>query len=408
MKSLTELYKIGVGPSSSHSMGPKKAAEFFNKKNPNAHSFRVILFGSLALTGKGHLTDLAIKSGLEPKPVEIVWQYDTFLPEHPNAMRFIALDNKGQELSAWQVYSIGGGDIKDDDDFFVEPEDIYPLNSMQEILNYCQENKIALWEFVEQVEGEEIWSFLHKIWQTMQETINRGLQKTDILPGSLQLERKAKRYFKVADTSPRYVRRVHKLFSYALACAEENASGGIVATAPTCGSCGVLPAVLRLTKEVYEMDGEPIIRALATAGLIGNLAKANASISGAEVGCQGEVGVACAMAAAAACQLEGGDNAQIAYAAEMGLEHHLGLTCDPVDGLVQIPCIERNAMAASRAIDCATYAIAASASNRISYDDILMTMMQTGRDMNSDYRETAKGGLARFFKEKILRRKTNK
>lgn len=405
MKSLTELYKIGVGPSSSHSMGPKKAAEFFNKKNPDAHSFRVILYGSLALTGKGHLTDLAIKSGLEPKPVEIIWQYDTFLPEHPNAMKFFALDNTGKELSVWQVYSIGGGDIKDDNDYFVEPKDIYPLNSMQEILNYCQENKIALWEFVEQVEGEKIWDFLRKIWHTMQETMTRGLQKTDILPGSLQLERKAKRYFKVADTSPRYVRRVHKLFSYALACAEENASGGIVATAPTCGSCGVLPAVLRLTKEVYEMDEEPIIRALATAGLIGNLAKANASISGAEVGCQGEVGVACAMAAAAACQLEGGDNAQIAYAAEMGLEHHLGLTCDPVDGLVQIPCIERNAMAASRAIDCATYAMAAIASNKISYDDILMTMMQTGKDMNSDYRETAKGGLARFFKEKILRRK---
>lgn len=405
MKSLTELYKIGVGPSSSHSMGPKKAAEFFNKKNPDAHSFRVILYGSLALTGKGHLTDLAIKSGLEPKPVEIIWQYDTFLPEHPNAMKFFALDNTGKELSTWQVYSIGGGDIKDDNDYFVEPKDIYPLNSMQEILNYCQENKIALWEFVEQVEGEKIWDFLRKIWHTMQETMTRGLQKTDILPGSLQLERKAKRYYKVADTSPRYVRRVHKLFSYALACAEENASGGIVATAPTCGSCGVLPAVLRLTKEVYEMDEEPIIRALATAGLIGNLAKANASISGAEVGCQGEVGVACAMAAAAACQLEGGDNAQIAYAAEMGLEHHLGLTCDPVDGLVQIPCIERNAMAASRAIDCATYAMAAIASNKISYDDILMTMMQTGKDMNSDYRETAKGGLARFFKEKILRRK---
>lgn len=405
MKSLTELYKIGVGPSSSHSMGPKKAAEIFNKKNPDAHSFRVILYGSLALTGKGHLTDIAIKNGLEPKPVEIVWEYDTFLPEHPNAMKFVALDNTGKELSTWQVYSIGGGDIKDDDDFFVEPKDIYPLNSMQEILNYCQENKIALWEFVEQVEGEKIWDFLRKIWHTMQETMTRGLQKTDILPGSLQLERKAKRYFKVADTSPRYVRRVHKLFSYALACAEENASGGIVATAPTCGSCGVLPAVLRLTKEVYEMDDEPIIRALATAGLIGNLAKANASISGAEVGCQGEVGVACAMAAAAACQLEGGDNAQIAYAAEMGLEHHLGLTCDPVDGLVQIPCIERNAMAASRAIDCATYAMAAIASNKISYDDILMTMMQTGKDMNSDYRETAKGGLARFFKEKILRRK---
>ena len=229
------------------------------------------------------------------------------------------------------------------------------------------------------------------------------MEKRDILPGALRLERKARRYFKVAEAAPRLVRRTHKLFSYALACSEENAGGNRVVTAPTCGSCGVLPAVLRISKEIFEMDDAPIIRALATAGLIGNLAKTNASISGAEVGCQGEVGVACAMAAGAACQLQGGNNRQIDYAAEMGLEHHLGLTCDPVGGYVQIPCIDRNAMAAARAIDCATYAIVSSDNdNRFSYDDILATMMQTGLDMGAAYRETAQGGLGKFFKDRFL------
>lgn len=405
MQTLKDLFKVGMGPSSSHTMGPRKAAEIFNGKNPSAHSFRVHLYGSLALTGKGHLTDFAITSGLEPKPVSIVWEGSVFMPKHPNALKFEALDEKDNILDSWLVYSVGGGDIKDDNDFDKVPQSIYPLKTMQEITAYCRKRKMSLWEYVEECEGPEIWDYLLEIWNQMQATINSGITKWEVLPGSLQLERKARRYFKLSDTSPRYVRRMHKLFSYALACSEENASGGKVVTAPTCGSCGVLPAVLRITKEIYELDDLPITRALATAGLIGNLAKANASISGAEVGCQGEVGVACAMAAAAACQLEGGNNRQIEYAAEMGLEHHLGLTCDPVDGLVQIPCIERNALAASRAIDCATYAIASDDDNRVSYDDILATMMQTGKDMNSDYRETAKGGLARFFKEKILRRK---
>ncbi len=405
MQTLKDLFKVGMGPSSSHTMGPRKAAEIFNGKNPSAHSFRVHLYGSLALTGKGHLTDFAITSGLEPKPVSIVWEGSVFMPKHPNALKFEALDEKDNILDSWLVYSVGGGDIKDDNDFNKPPQTIYPLKTMQEITAYCRKRKMSLWEYVEECEEPEIWDYLLDIWNQMQATINSGITKWEVLPGSLQLERKARRYFKLSDTSPRYVRRMHKLFSYALACSEENASGGKVVTAPTCGSCGVLPAVLRITKEIYELDDLPITRALATAGLIGNLAKANASISGAEVGCQGEVGVACAMAAAAACQLEGGNNRQIEYAAEMGLEHHLGLTCDPVDGLVQIPCIERNALAASRAIDCATYAIASDDDNRVSYDDILATMMQTGKDMNSDYRETAKGGLARFFKEKILRRK---
>ena len=401
MKSLREFYRVGMGPSSSHTMGPRRAAEIFGKRNEKAHSFRVYLYSSLAFTGRGHLTDVAITSGLEPKPVEIVWLEKESLIRHPNGMKFEALNEKDEVLDTWVVYSTGGGEIKDDKDFDKPSASIYPLSTMSDILAYTKQNRMSLWEFVEEVEGPEIWDFLGDIWREMQNTINSGVEKRDILPGALRLERKARRYFKVADTAPRYVRRTHKLFAYALACAEENASGSRVVTAPTCGSCGVLPAVLRLAKEILEMDDAPIIRALATAGLIGNLAKQNASISGAQVGCQGEIGVACAMAAGAACQLEGGNNRQIDYAAEMGLEHHLGLTCDPVGGYVQIPCIERNPMAAARAIDCATYAIVSSENdNRVCYDDILATMMQTGLDMSSKYRETAQGGLAKFFKGK--------
>jgi L-serine dehydratase len=387
-------------------MGPRRAAEIFGKRNPGAKSFRVYLYSSLAFTGRGHLTDIAVTAGLEPKPVEIVWLENQSLVRHPNGMKFESLDEKEQVLDSWTVYSTGGGEIKDDKDFETAPPSIYPLASMGDILAYTKQNRMSLWEYVEETEGPQIWDFLADIWKEMQDTINSGLGKYDILPGALRLERKARRYFKVADTAPRYVRRTHKLFAYALACSEENAAGGRVVTAPTCGSCGVLPAVLRISKEIFEMDDTPVIRALATAGLIGNLAKTNASISGAAVGCQGEIGVACAMAAAAACQLEGGNNRQIDYAAEMGLEHHLGLTCDPVGGYVQIPCIERNPLAASRAIDCATYAIVSSDNdNRVCYDDILATMMQTGIDMSSKYRETAQGGLAKLFKDRFTGRR---
>ena len=396
MQTLKDLFKVGMGPSSSHTMGPRKAAEIFNSKNPSAHSFRVHLYGSLALTGKGHLTDFAITSGLEPKPVSIVWEGSVFMPKHPNALKFEALDEKDNILDSWLVYSVGGGDIKDDNDFDKVPQSIYPLKTMQEITVYCRKRKMSLWEYVEECEGPEIWDYLLDIWNQMQATINSGITKWEVLPGSLQLERKARRYFKLSDTSPRYVRRMHKLFSYALACSEENASGGKVVTAPTCGSCGVLPAVLRITKEIYELDDLPITRALATAGLIGNLAKANASISGAEVGCQGEVGVACAMAAAAACQLEGGNNRQIEYAAEIAMEHHLGLTCDPICGLVQIPCIERNAVAAMRAINAISLADFLSDTRKISFDRVVQTMKETGLALDKDYKETSEGGLAKL------------
>ncbi len=405
MQSLKELYKIGMGPSSSHTMGPRKAADAFNRTYPTAESFRAVLYGSLAATGKGHLTDFAIKEAFYPKPVTIEWKYDTFLPKHPNAMRFEALDKAGHIMGAQVAYSIGGGDIRTDEAFGREINHIYPHKSMAEILQYTSDKRMLLWEYVEEFEGTDIWQYLATIWKTMQTTMNRGLEKRGVLPGSLNLERKARRYLYKAENSPQYLRRMNNLFSYALACSEENAAGGVVVTAPTCGSCGVVPAVCRLIQEIYEFEDTTILHALATASLFGNMAKTNASISGAEVGCQGEVGVACAMAAAAVCQLEGGDNRRIAYAAEMGLEHHLGLTCDPVDGLVQIPCIERNALAASRALDCATYALMSDGDNRVSYDDVLATMMQTGLDMNKDYRETARGGLARFFKEKVLRLK---
>ncbi|MDY3910959.1 L-serine ammonia-lyase [Candidatus Avelusimicrobium fimicolum] len=405
MQSLKELYKIGMGPSSSHTMGPRKAADAFNRTYPTAESFRAVLYGSLAATGKGHLTDFAIKEAFYPKPVTIEWEYDTFLPKHPNAMRFEALDKAGHIMGAQVAYSIGGGDIRTDEAFGREINHIYPHKSMAEILQYTSDKRMLLWEYVEEFEGTDIWQYLATIWKTMQTTMNRGLEKRGVLPGSLNLERKARRYLYKAENSPQYLRRMNNLFSYALACSEENAAGGVVVTAPTCGSCGVVPAVCRLIQEIYEFEDTTILHALATASLFGNMAKTNASISGAEVGCQGEVGVACAMAAAAVCQLEGGDNRRIAYAAEMGLEHHLGLTCDPVDGLVQIPCIERNALAASRALDCATYALMSDGDNRVSYDDVLATMMQTGLDMNKDYRETARGGLARFFKEKVLRLK---
>lgn len=405
MQSLKELYKIGMGPSSSHTMGPRKAADAFNRTYPTAESFRAVLYGSLAATGKGHLTDFAIKEAFYPKPVTIEWEYDTFLPKHPNAMRFEALDKAGHIMGAQVAYSIGGGDIRTDEAFGREINHIYPHKSMAEILQYTSDKRMLLWEYVEEFEGTDIWQYLATIWKTMQTTMNRGLEKRGVLPGSLNLERKARRYLYKAENSPQYLRRMNNLFSYALACSEENAAGGVVVTAPTCGSCGVVPAVCRLIQEIYEFEDTTILHALATASLFGNMTKTNASISGAEVGCQGEVGVACAMAAAAVCQLEGGDNRRIAYAAEMGLEHHLGLTCDPVDGLVQIPCIERNALAASRALDCATYALMSDGDNRVSYDDVLATMMQTGLDMNKDYRETARGGLARFFKEKVLRLK---
>ncbi len=393
MESIRELYRIGHGPSSSHTMGPRKASERFLQQNNGAHHFEVILYGSLAATGLGHLTDLAIKDIFSKYQCSIFWEPKTFLPKHPNALKFSAFNEKNELLNEWTAYSVGGGTITDD---FTETEtrQIYPHKNLQEIMDWCNQNGKQYWEYVEEYEGVEIWPFLETVWDAMQQSIVRGLNSDGVLPGVLKLPRKAQSYHLKGKNYATPFKRRSQLFSFALAVSEENASGGKIVAAPTCGACGVLPAVLEYARKVYDSDKTAILRALATAGLIGNLVKRNASISGAEVGCQGEVGTACAMASAASAQLLGGTIYQIEYSAEMGLEHHLGLTCDPVAGLVQIPCIERNAFAAERAVAHTTYAIISDGRHRISFDEVVETMYKTGIDLQSQYRETSQGGLA--------------
>ena len=395
MESIREIYKIGQGPSSSHTMGPAKAANRFLGMAPGAATYRVFLFGSLAATGKGHLTDVAIGEVFFGKSIEIVWEPETFLPKHPNALKFEAYDEQKQLIREWTAYSIGGGAIIDDGS---EPEtrNIYTLSKLDAILNWCHENGKQLWEFVADHEGPEIWHYLAEVWRVMDAAIARGLKKEGTLPGGLMLPRKSSSFNLKAQNFSGPFKKRSKLFAYALAVSEENASGGLVVTAPTCGACGVLPAVLKHYQKVYDADLQQIYKALATAGLIGSLVKHNASISGAEVGCQGEVGTACAMASAAANQLMGGTINQIEYAAEMGIEHHLGLTCDPVAGLVQIPCIERNAFAAERALAHNTYALMSDGRHRISFDEVVETMYKTGKNLSNDYKETSKAGLALF------------
>lgn len=396
MESLKELYRIGIGPSSSHSMGPKRAAEIFLSRNPTAKGFRVFLYGSLAATGKGHLTDKVLEKTFEKYPLKIIWRPDQFLPLHPNGMEFEALDQSNQVISFWQVYSIGGGALLSNDEAASRVL-VYSLKTMDNILTYCKNSNKNFWEIVQESEGEEIWNILIEIWQAMNASIERGLNTEGFLPGVLRLPRKSSDYFKKAKNISPALQRTCLLSAYALAVSEENAAGGQIVTSPTCGSSGVLPAILRYFKEINKNSDLEIIRALATAGLIGNIIKTNASISGAEVGCQGEIGTACAMAAGAATQLLGGTPQQIEYAAEMAIEHHLGLTCDPVLGLVQIPCIERNAIASIRAINCAEFALLSNGEHEISFDEVVMTMKQTGKDLKSSYRETSLGGLANYY-----------
>lgn len=393
MESIKEIYRIGHGPSSSHTMGPKKAAERFLNKNKTAAKFEVTFYGSLAATGKGHLTDKAIEDTLGKSKVSIIWKPDEFLPKHPNAMKFSAFNQQNELLDEWTAYSIGGGAITDDFNK-TETSDIYPHRNMADILEWCNRNGNQFWEYVFEFEPVEIRSYLEEVWETMETSIKNGLNKDGVLPGELKLPRKAQSFNLKGQNFATPFKRRSQLFSYALAVSEENASGGKIVAAPTCGASGVLPAVLLYFKKVYKADKPSIIKALATAGLIGNIVKTNASISGAEVGCQGEVGTACAMASAAATQLMGGTIYQIEYSAEMGIEHHLGLTCDPVAGLVQIPCIERNAFAAERAVSHNTYALMSDGRHRISFDDVVETMYKTGIDLQSNYRETSSGGLA--------------
>ncbi|CCZ06353.1 MULTISPECIES: L-serine ammonia-lyase [Culturomica] len=393
MKSIREIYNIGYGPSSSHTMGPSRAAGFFVGRHPEVEKIRVTLYGSLALTGKGHGTDTAIMKVVpRPEDTEIIWKPDITLPKHPNGMVFEAI-SQGQVIDSWTVYSIGGGALWDEIGTF-DGGDVYPTTSMSEVIRWCLDEGCTFVDYVTKYEGEEIFIYLEEVWKQMQETLEKGLQAEGVLPGALKLARKASSYNIKAMQSSGSSRPMGMLFAAALAVSEENAGGGRVVTAPTCGASGVVPAVMYFLKHDQKMPDYRIIRGLATAALIGNIVKSNGSISGAEVGCQGELGTACAMAAGAATQIWGGTPRQIEYAAEMGFEHNLGLTCDPVLGYVQIPCIERNAFVAQKAREAALYALFSDGRHMVSFDEVVKTMMETGRDMQAKYRETSLGGLA--------------
>ena len=398
METIKKIYKKGYGPSSSHTMGPHRAAEMFAERTHDAGSYRVTLFGSLAATGRGHHTDKAIERGLQPKTVEIVWHPDIVKPFHPNGMFFEALDNQGAVMDSWTVYSIGGGYLATEQGEIplgITPEgSIYPHNTMGEIMDYVDKEGLSFWEYVEQCEDDTLWPYLDDMWQQMQSTIEEGLQDDRVIAGGLHLRSKAHQYFIRASAFKPSLQSRALVTAYALATSEQNACGAMIVTAPTCGSSGVLPAVLYHLKKNHNFTDREILRAMATAGLFANVIKNNASISGAEVGCQGEIGSACVMAAVASNQLFGGSPKQIEYAAEMAMEHNLGLTCDPLCGLVQIPCIERNAMAALRALDINIYAMMSDGRHLISFDKVVRTMKLTGKDLPSLYKETSLGGLA--------------
>lgn len=399
MKSLMELYKIGSGPSSSHTMGPEKAARIFKSEYAKADRFKVILYGSLAKTGKGHMTDKAIVHALSPIPADIEFdpEPDFSLP-HPNTMDFHAYLN-GREIGTMRILSVGGGEINIEGRQDPDRPDIYPDNTFAEISKFCKANNIRLSDYVERYEGQKIWDYLYIVWEAMKRSITEGLAVTGTLEGGLHVERKAQFLYnqRHIDESPE-TRENRTVCAYAFAVSEQNAAGATVVTAPTCGASGVLPAALRYMQEKKHIPDEQVIRALAVGGLMGNLIKQNASISGAECGCQAEVGTACVMASAALAELFEMGIDQIEYAAEVALEHHLGLTCDPICGLVQIPCIERNAVAAMRAINALSLANFLSNTRKISFDLVVQTMYETGKDMSSGYRETSEGGLAKLYK----------
>ncbi|MBQ9745590.1 MAG: L-serine ammonia-lyase [Clostridia bacterium] len=399
MKSIRDLYKIGRGPSSSHTMGPQAAAMRFAKSYPKAAKYKVILYGSLAKTGKGHMTDVAILEILPATKTEIVFCTDDIALPHENTMDFFAYDIDGAELGHMRILSIGGGDIALDGEKIDPKEEIYTENTFSEIKEYCKKRNIRISDYVEEHEGESIWAYLAEVWETMRHAIHKGLTTTGILEGGLELNRTAASIYnhRHIDES-KNTRETRLVCSYAYAVSEENAGGGIIVTAPTCGASGVLPAVLKYKSDTLGYTEEDVLRALAVAGIIGNLVKQNASVSGAECGCQAEIGTACSMAAAALAELFDMGIDQIEYAAEIALEHHLGLTCDPVCGLVQIPCIERNAVAAMRAINAVTLASFLTFTRKISFDSVVKTMYETGKDLHERYRETSEGGLAKLYK----------
>ncbi len=398
MKSLRELYRIGRGPSSSHTMGPYRAAEQFRAEQPEADAFRVVLYGSLAKTGRGHLTDRAVMEGLAPVPAEVVFDTETTGLLHPNTMDFIALRG-GREIGRSRVLSIGGGAITVIGRPESETPEVYPLRSFAEIAEYCKSRRMRLWEYVEECEGPEICDYLFEVWSVMKNAISDGLSVTGKLPGALGVERKAQFLFEQRHIDESETTRQNRVVcAFAFAVAEQNASLGTIVTAPTCGSSGVVPAALRYMQNQRGFSDREVLRALAAGGLVGNLIKTNASISGAECGCQAEIGSACSMCAAALAELHEMGIDQIEYAAEVAMEHHLGLTCDPIAGLVQIPCIERNAVAAMRAINALSLANFLTSTRKISFDMVVQTMYQTGVDLPHIYRETAEGGLARFYR----------
>lgn len=393
MESLRELYRIGLGPSSSHTMGPAKAAEIYLGRHPCARAFEVTLYGSLAATGIGHFTDRALAQVLGEDRTTIRWNGQETLGDHPNGMKFTA-----DGADEWIVFSVGGGALREKGGRRMV-RDIYPYTSMADILARCEATGLPMWQLVEESEGEKITAYMEEVLKTMYAAIDAGLKRDGVLPGGMRLQRRARSIYQKSRFLQPEFRRTGLVAAYATAVSEENAALGTVVTAPTCGSAGVLPGVLRYLSETLGSDVQEQVHALETAGLFGNVVKRNGSISGAEVGCQGEVGVACAMAAAAAAYLYGGTAPQCETAAEIGLEHFLGLTCDPVKGLVQIPCIERNAIAANRALVAAEIAILSDGRHRVSFDEVVATMLRTGHDLPSLYRETAEGGLAALVKD---------
>lgn len=395
MASLCELYKIGRGPSSSHTIGPERACLRFKKENP-AESYKAILYGSLSKTGKGHGTDYVIEQTFLPAKCEVEFDFDTECSVHPNTMDFIAISGD-KEIKKQRFYSVGGGSIVADGEVLAESAMIYPLDTFKDIADYCREKGIRIWEYAFAIEGEGFYAHMEKIWDAMKDSIKYGLDDEGILPGGLGVHKKAKQLFNAYKKEENSETRENRLVcAYAFAVGEQNAAGQHIVTAPTCGAAGVLPAVMLYHQHKIGASDDDIIKALTTAGVIGNLIKHNASISGAECGCQAEIGSACSMAAAALAELYGMDIDKIEYAAEIALEHHLGLTCDPICGLVQIPCIERNAVAAMRAINAANLADLLFDTRKISFDKVVIAMKETGDDMSPAYKETSEAGLAKI------------
>ena len=403
MKSIRDIYKIGKGPSSSHTMGPERASRLFKARYQDADTFRVILYGSLSKTGVGHGTDRVIREVLSPIPTEIVFSRDELPGSHPNTMDFIAVRH-GDEIGSLRVESIGGGDIRiPGQPGAAESPEVYHENTMADVMAYCRSHGLTrISDYVLEYEGPQIWDFLGRVWLTMKNAIDEGLQGTGILPGGLNVKKRAKKM--ITFIPPRetpQLKECRLLSAYAFAVSEQNADNGTVVTAPTCGACGVLPAVLRYIQETRNLTDQQVLRGLATAGIIGNLTKRNASVSGAECGCQAEIGTACSMAAAALAELYGQNLDQVEYAAEVAMEHHLGLTCDPICGLVQIPCIERNAVGALRALNACNLSYFLSDSRNISYDMVCKAMYETGLNLSHMYKETSEGGLARIYPTRL-------